>query len=117
MIRPGKGSRTGATEAREESTTSGACAGLGDRAVAIVRAHRPGMARPGLLVARFDQSGFLGAWSTVAKVWLPTSRCFCSGSVATPFAAPLAAELSTWEGDLKRTWWHFPWTWHFRIRT
>ena len=77
MIRPGKGSRTGATEAREESTTSGACAGLGDRAAAIVRAHRPGMARLGLLVARFDQSGFLGAWSV--EVWLPTSRCFCSG--------------------------------------
>eukprot|EP00964_Phaeocystis_antarctica_P070979 scaffold43243_cov25-Phaeocystis_antarctica.AAC.2 len=57
MIRPGKGSRTGATEAREESTTtSGACAGLGDRAVAIVRAHRPGMARLGNAIAVRDRS-------------------------------------------------------------
>ena len=97
MIRPGKGSRTGATEAREESTTtSGACAGLGDRAVAIVRAHRPGMARPGLLVARFDQSGFLGAWSTVAKVWLPTSRCL--QFLTAGYALRLSAEQKLWGG-------------------
>ena len=66
MLRPGKRSRTGAKEAREASETLGACAGLGDRAAAIVRAHRHG-ARLGLLVAHFDQSGFFGAWSTVAR--------------------------------------------------
>ena len=61
MIRPGKGSRTGATEAREESETSGACAGLGDWAAAIVRAHRHGLAQLGVLVTHLDQSGGFGA--------------------------------------------------------
>ena len=61
MLRPGKGSRTGAKEAREASEALGACAGLGDRAAAIVRAHRHGLAQLGVLVTHLDQSGGFGA--------------------------------------------------------